>query len=785
MRKLGFQMNNSLRNINIFVILFTVLLILSSCDIVDAIADVFNGEDDDITDSLINSTTIGSDGGVVNADELTLIIPAGAFSQAVNIDIYLSSDNDSITDDIATKVYKIEGIPDQYSKPIDVRIKHIGNLSEQTYLILQEETYIPSLNSINTNNILFEAVVDGDSIKSQIPAMTADLAKVASIDDIHDGGVWQIHAVDKKKNHTTSSNHFNIIYTSSIYASHNDEETDVIALGQYLEDAYTKIQRIGFSYEKRTNWPIIVNIENFVGDEKNANGLHCTTLFGTNYYYLKFNRLSLNNQRAMKVASIHEFFHIVQYLYDNRNFFSKAKFKPTHFWFNEACSVYSEELVMGPNYVSDVRITNAMQPFYGLQAGSVEDAEKHGYGMSAFVHYLVKKHGQGILVDIYHNIEADIHIVNSINNSINETLFLDYNEFLQQYAQGEIYSTFGLGDVITKTEGSFDINSDTDILKTFTANYKGLSGKFYLVQLGNTNFSDDASLEISIDQDLCDITVFQHPTTIGSNNLLAEGMKSCTVSDLKGLKQQKKRLLIMVTNGNFIKTPSYSPSNKDITVRMEVKEKEEDLEMYMAFIEVFISNVTGRRRQVDQYGGDWFALTGGGLAFTDLDSGYEKYGGSGSITNNVYTGPISNYYQNERTVSGNMQITFIDEYHVNIHVDKTEMGNDLWDGGDWTWLVGGLYQYESSWVEHIVVDYNGIPGGWDITDTYPAESLYPNTDIKQIKRFEVYDRTDTDIKVSYMTNAVINDGAIIDDTEYLSHSYDGNYNYIEVLVFYK
>lgn len=670
------------RSVKIFILISTFLLILTSCDIVDAIADVSKGEDDDITDALINSTTVGTDGGIINADELTLTIPAGAFSQAVDINIYASSVTDGSIDDIATKVYKIEGLPDQYFKPIDVRIKHNGTINEQTYLILQEETYIPSLDSISASNIYFDAVVVGDSIKSQlpaIPAMTADLAKVASVVD-----TWnkeqKLMALSNRKTHTTSNNHFIINYNSSL-----DNEPNIIDLGKYLEGAYSKLQNIGFDYTDRTNWPINVIIETFVGDDIGANGLHCTTLVGTNYYYLKFNRLSLNDERAIKTASIHEFFHIVQYFYDNRNFASKAKSKPAHHWFNEACSVYSEELVMGPDYVSDIRTAHGMQPFYGLQAGSVGNAQNHGYGMSAYVHYLVKQYGQSILVDIYKSIEAGKHVVNAIDLSLNGNLFLDYNEFLKQYAQGAVYSDFGSTNLISIADGTFDINSNTDILKTFTANYKEFSGKFYIVQLGNPNFKDDTSLEISIDQDLCDITVFQFPT-VGTDNVLAQGLKSCVVSDLKGLKQQNKRLLVMVTNSYCIKIPTYSPTNMDINVKMEINK--------------------------DSNGNLRFLINGCVVDRTEA--------GVTDRMNNVYIDEVlsfggsngSYYYQSlGRTYSGTVNITFIDNpKSINFHLD-------------------GGYTYESIWgfgkVEFkYSVDYTGIP----YTGLEGAYQVYSVTD---------------------------------------------------------
>ncbi|MBU1698866.1 MAG: hypothetical protein KJ970_13695 [Candidatus Eisenbacteria bacterium] len=549
------------RFIKPFVLISTFILLFSSCGLVDEVDDTNNETDND---TIINSTTVGTDGGIINADELTLTIPAGAFSQTVEIIIYSSSDADVSMDDIATKVYSIEGLPDQYSTPIDVRIRHNGITNEQAYLILQEETYIPSLDSIFANNIYFEAVVAGDSLISQIPAITTDLSKGTSLDAIYNTSRTKIYAIHDRINHTTSGNHFNIVYSPN-----RDDATNITTLGQYLEDAYTKLQGIGFSCARRTTWPVQVHIEIL-----DAYGYHVPSRWGLNSSTLQFNSTYLSDQTAMKTTAIHEYFHLIHYLYDNRNFLSRATFAPPHHWFNEACAVWSEELVTNPQYMSETRSSfNAESPFTGLQAGSEADAEQHGYGMSAFIKYIANVYGQNVLVNIYDKLFAGKHVVDAINQCINEMLFIDYNLFLQQYAHGQLYPDVGLPVIKMFAEGAFEIASDADTLKTFSANSRELSGNIYSVKLDNPNFKDDTSLEISIDQELCHITVFQYPEPNSPFNVVAEGSRSCVVSDLKDLKAQNKHLLVMVVNGNLVKIPEYSPSTIDITVRMEVKEE--------------------------------------------------------------------------------------------------------------------------------------------------------------------------------------------------------------------
>lgn len=546
-----------------YLFFVAIIILVFSCDI----NDILNDEDE--KEEVQNTIEVGPNGGTINVDDITISIPSGAFAEATNIKIS-SVPNTGDDVDIVTRIYSIEGIPIQFSKPIDISIKHSGNISDQSYLIVQEESYIPSLGGSSVSNNYFEAIISGDSIKCQIPAKPADLAKFSSVVKLEDYSLWNIVATTRKKNHTTSNNHFNIVYSSS-----KDNISDIIALGQFLEDAYTKIQGLGFSYSRRTTWPVQVYIENLAIVDY---GLFNASYWSYNRDYMRFNRIHLSDQAAMKTTAIHEFFHLAQYLYDSRFAINRASFQSPQHWFNEACAVWSEELVTNSQYISSTKgYLTEQSPFKGLQAGSEIKASEHGYGMSAFIKYIVGKYGQSVLVNVYDKLFAGGKVVDAINKSMDEMLFIDYNLFLQQYAHGQLYPDVGLPILLDILEDEFEIKSDSDTLKIFAANYRELSGKIYSVKLDNPNFKDDASLEISIEEELCHITVFQYPEPNSPFNVLAEGGKSCIIPDLKGLKALNKRLLVMVTNGNFIKIPSYSPSSKDINVKMEVKSNQEVL----------------------------------------------------------------------------------------------------------------------------------------------------------------------------------------------------------------
>jgi hypothetical protein len=391
------------------------------------------------------------------------------------------------------------------------------------------------------------------------------------------------------------------------------------------------------------------------------------------------------------------------------------------------------------------------KPFTGLHAGSVGDATQHGYGMSAFVKYIVKKYSQSILVNIYQKILDGRHVFDAINNSINYNLFMDYNPFLQQYAQGQIYSDLSQDILVNMRDDTFQIETDKDTLKTFTANYKELSAKLYLVRLDYQSFKDDATLEISIDQDLCDITVFQYPKTGGAVSILAKDQKSCVVSDLKGL-QKEKHLIVMVTNSNYTSN-NYAPSNKNINVTIKVK----NTKIVGVNVEIFIDNIKNNEyNDVDGWYTDNNAYFSGQFSSGIYGSGSDL--GSGSINNNVYSGTFDNHRPDEWSVSGNMKITFLeDPRRIDVNID----------------IVININSINYTGTDRLKFNYNGVPYFMSYESIQDYTDYYSETGSSVSK-----------ISMSYSHDGTGWDG-IDYKTRYISHGTCSTDAYIRVDAYYK
>ena len=633
------------KNFSLIFLLFILLIIFAhGCGINDLLDNKKNKQTDN------NSFEIGPNGGTISIDGISISIPAGAFEQTANIKVTQS--NNITEEDIVTPIYSVEGFPDNYSLPIDITIKLNDTTKNDTYLVVQDETFTTSLGTVGSGNVYFKSKINKGQLEGQIPSIySSNINKTSSIYTLSNKNSTKsifsikIFGSSNKKNFITNNNHFNIIYDASI-----DNISEITNLGEYLETGYIKIKNIGFDYNRRTYWPVNVYVEKL---KNNVYGFFKASHFGINSDYMRFNRLNLNKRLQLKVTAIHEFFHLAQSLYDPRSTFNKAGYPSPNLWFFEASSVWSEDLVSSAGYITSIKDNNTVkQPFLGLLADldTPDNATFHGYGMSAFVKYLTTKYGSNILVKIYEKLFAGRHVIDAINNSINYNLFMEYTPFLEQYSQKQIYNDLEYDDLLAIREGFFRIQTDSDTVKTFSANYKELSAKLFLVRLDNQNFSQNTSLNLSVDKELCDISVFEYPKSGGDVTLLVKGQKNCVVSKLRSLVEQGKYLIVMVTNSNFISN-NYKPSNLDINLTMKVKTTKK------LSVEVSI-NIDGAVYKEKVNNENW--ITKQNETFIFNPSAGVNGPKVGTFNNNVFLSPLDDVYNPLHVESSYIKITFLE-----------------------------------------------------------------------------------------------------------------------------
>ena len=175
-------------SMKLFILISTFLIILSSCDIIDAITDIFNGEDDDIITvdpgyNLIGTQVIGSTGGEINLDSIIVNIPSGAFGENNEISISVGEENDGFDEYGISSLYQISGLPSTINKPIRLSIKYHGTLEGDTLIAIGEMHYATSLDSTLYSYETYNASDSSGYLVYDLPVYSS-LARLAEPENI-------------------------------------------------------------------------------------------------------------------------------------------------------------------------------------------------------------------------------------------------------------------------------------------------------------------------------------------------------------------------------------------------------------------------------------------------------------------------------------------------------------------------------------------------------------------------------------------------------------------------
>jgi hypothetical protein len=465
-------------------IIFTVILLtgfLTSCKKDDPIPGGGGGNpvNPGPVPTFISSTEMDADGGTISHDMFDFIISEDALNGAFTISLEKYSPNVFFGSDEATVFYRINGLPLELHAPVTFSFSLEAD--QPLYAVIGEETKAISQEA-ESINFRFCDVIQSDNNYS-LTIENTDIPNYSTDDTIS-------LIIGLVKNYTVLNTKGNFkIYTPSVYID------DALNLEQYLEEAYAKFlgTSFNFSYALRTSWPVSVSVKKL---ESGTYGYFIPSKWGNNYGSLSFNSDYISNSTEMRLTAGHEYFHLVQALYDPRYGFTKAILPSNYYWVEEAASVFSESyFTSNMDYISPIRNGHQMAPFNGFLAGAEESAQEHGYGMSSIVKYLAQNFGTDKLVKVFENeLSGSSDIVSGFNNAFGITLSDVYDDFLGEYILGNVYNDFGASNLLGGVDGTFSINSAGDTAKSFEATYPALSAKVYKIDVNYSGLTGQSSL---------------------------------------------------------------------------------------------------------------------------------------------------------------------------------------------------------------------------------------------------------------------------------------------------
>jgi hypothetical protein len=441
----------------------------------------------------LTTATIGSEGGSIGTDDVTITIPAGAFQSNAELQLLKSGEENTFDNNAVSDIFIIDGLPTEFNNPIEVKIKYNGTITDSAFVAFGEDVFVKSLDTNKTCYSLLSAKDSSGYLIASIPALSSEKNSNFLASNKDDNLALNLVAVCGYATYVSQQGHFKINFPASVL-------TQTYDLADYLENAYSKFLSIGFSYGRRTKWPVEVTVKRL---KSSVFGYTTNSAWGDNYGYMEFNFDKMDDAADMKVTAGHEFFHLIQAFYDNRNRYYKAKYKGPNFWLYEASSVWSEEFFSGsgPNYVSPVFADNAMDILQGAKTGDADkaDAEAYGYGMAGFIKYFTKTEGVNALADVYENLYNNYKPFQALSRELPLNISYSWHLFLQDYFTFSLYKGGNFTPVVLLSQANdlrhkFEIKNSGDTEKTFNVKLSDLSAAIFSVQNRYAGLKDDAQI---------------------------------------------------------------------------------------------------------------------------------------------------------------------------------------------------------------------------------------------------------------------------------------------------
>lgn len=568
------------------VLLLGILLLLAGCSKKSTTPEEKPAEDY----TLEASQTIGSGGGTLEVEDFKLMVPQDAFSSDAELKLYASSHDKPFGDNCASRTFRLDGLPDEYSQPLQLSIKYQGTLSDSSFIAVGEEAMVAGSGESETGYQMLSATDSAGYLHCQLPASDGDTLFPKR--DYHQ----TISGSDKGRKLLVTSKFLANRYMYTPLAKHytiyvpSGVAVNVTDLADLLDTAYVTFDRWGYFF---------VNIADVIVRDLDTDD-YCKFKYRNrdHYGYIEVNAKKMTQSHFPKLQVMigREVYRWILFsgLYDPYYPVMAGPSQQDYYWLNEAAVSWCEEWFVPPeqrsNYVPADFTGNEMVPFNSMQAGQgdvVTKARKHGCGMSAMMKYLDEEFGvagdPAVTILSYIHTELGViskkHPVEAIIAGIGSPEGLPKDwwwDFLKKYVQGDIYNVSG--NVFTQEKnisGVFDIKSDNDTLAKFPGSYPDLSAKLYRINLEHKTIDENAEIELKaasseVAAEEVRLVLFKFD---GSKlSFLKYGHLRVLIENARQLTDEGVDLIAMIVNSSY-HPPDYTANSAiDLEVRVITEE---------------------------------------------------------------------------------------------------------------------------------------------------------------------------------------------------------------------
>lgn len=605
------------------------------------------------------SETIGPAGGILEAEGVSLYIPAGAFSAAAELKLYKNT-HDDFSGNSVTEAVEVGGLPSSWNTSLRLSLACSGALSAESYIAMGAWNYDLTESDTTLMYSLHPASDSSGYLVTSLPPVEAKsltkpvAAGTAAEERVRFRGLNNYIMI-------TDIDHFLIYYPE-------DVGPQIIVLESILEECYnTLTEELDFSYTgKSRKLPLevtVTDIKSRSGREVHADGgfygisgsIFNTNLKGIPYLSVSKSSLATGRLAEIKKQIGQNLTHITLTMYGGLN---NTLLRPNHRWLAAAVFNWSEELFSQSGSFKVPRLFRGHEiaPFEGLRSGAGADlrgAENHGRGMSALIKYLADKQIFGLQgpAAVYEKIRTGIDPAEALITSVNSLIANWLPDFFHEYVNGNIYNVdpdfFLDPDNICRT---WDVTGAEDTVMVFTSSdvehYDNLSAKLFMINVEYDGFTDTDNLLIDAEGRAADngIGVIVFGVKDGSLEFLGKTKNGSADVELQDLKDYYdkgwQQFLVVVVNSQGL--PPYT-GDSDIDLLLKIRSDPQLPEYTQCGVMVQCERTYFRE------------YSNGSSDYQTRDDKLQTHGFyEGSFTGNTFTGSYSYTSNPSYTVQGSI-----------------------------------------------------------------------------------------------------------------------------------
>ncbi len=526
---------------------------------------------------MLGQADIGASGGKLTAPGVQMSVAAGAFTDTITLSV-ARSNTPPARDDRVSDQFMVRNFPVGTSAPITVTLDQTatGDPAGDVWIMLTQagSTDLPAF---------VKATTDGAKITFTIPA-TLGAFKPASAalakDAITAGPTAALstadilmYAIRGWKYEDSPNGFFTVLYDKSFNSNWARQ------LGRQLDSTKAYLETpVGLSWKARTKWPILIFVYKY--NDRTNYGAEGSTFFGLSNQCINLNTDLIKDEAELaeaKITSSHELFHVLQNLYDPRAGTRQAMGASSWLWMDEAGSTWMEKNVATNADFVPARVKDCLSEGAGcyflfenplqFTTGTQVQVQRHGYGSSMFLSYLVAKTGSAATIGkIFQQMavkstigvldSSEYNPVQALAKVLPQPIAAYWAEFGRKWMEGDIFSGVEYPDVVTitkrKSSPDFEFTSPT-AGTTLTYSYPDLSAQIFRLKFSGSDWPSGTRIKMT--PSLSDPSITMHVFGIHSSTKRWIGSYTADkgafyLENAETFVSNKEEVYILVANGN-------------------------------------------------------------------------------------------------------------------------------------------------------------------------------------------------------------------------------------------